>query len=389
MYDLKRAALTRMGALNEELRMIERLYIDNFKTFQNFEWKPGNVALIMGRNGTGKSTLFEVLHLLQSLICGERFVTELFPETSRVRWDKRNSQQLEIDVRNEEGQFRYRLTIEHAVDRGEARITRETLHLEDTPLFSFEMGKIQLYNDGGKPGPDLSGNWKKSGLGLIVPGPSNKRLTWFKQWLGRLLVLRPNPFAMGGRAPSEDSLLLPDVSNFAAWFRYVYQERGRDVYRAMEALGKVLDGFQDMSIRVDEQRTGWLRANFVDSTGRGYQLQFDELSDGQRVLLLLYITLYTQTDRQRTITFDESDNFVSLDEIQPFLMDLLDKALDGSGPQIFIASHHPEYLNQLAPSHGHVLFRERGGHTRVRPFESNEALPAAEIVARGGLTRVP
>jgi AAA15 family ATPase/GTPase len=40
--------------------MIERLYIDHFKTFQNFEWKPGKVALLMGRNGTGKSALFEV-----------------------------------------------------------------------------------------------------------------------------------------------------------------------------------------------------------------------------------------------------------------------------------------------------------------------------------------
>lgn len=367
--------------------MIERLYIDNFRTFQNFEWKPANVALVMGRNGTGKSTLFEVLHLLQSLICGERVVTELFPETSRVRWDKRISQQFEIDVRSEEGPFRYRLTIEHAVDRGEARITRETLHLENTPLFSFEMGRIQLYNDNGKTGPDLSGNWKKSGLGLIVPGPSNKRLTWFKQWLGRLLVLRPNPFAISGRAPSEDSLLLPNVSNFAAWYRYVYQDRGRDVYRAMEALGKVIDGFQDLSIRVDEQRTGWLRANFIDPNGKGYPLQFDELSDGQRVLILLYIALYTQMDGRRTIAFDEPDNFVSLDEIQPFLMDMLDKALDGNGPQCFIASHHPEYLNQLAPSHGHVLFREGGGQTRVRPFESNEALPPSEIVARGGFSR--
>lgn len=369
--------------------MIERIYIDNFKTFQNFEWKPGNVALVMGRNGTGKSTLFEVLHLLQALICGERLVLELFPESSRVRWDQRNGQQFELGIRTTEGRFQYRLAIEHAADRGEARIVRETLHVEGTPLFSFEMGKIQLYNDAGTPGPSLSGNWKKSGLGLVVPGPSNKLLTSFKEWLGRVLVLRPNPFAMSGRAPGEDALLLPSVANFAAWYRYVYQDRGRDVYRAMEALGKVLDGFQDVSIRVDEQRTGWLRANFADSTGKGYQLQFDELSDGQRVLILLYVALYTQMDAQRTVAFDEPDNFVSLDEIQPFLMDVLDKALDGRGPQCFIASHHPEYLNQLAPTHGHVLFREHSGPTRVRPFESNEALPAAEIVARGDLSRVP
>lgn len=368
--------------------MIERLYIDNFRTFQNFEWKPRNVALVMGRNGTGKSTLFEVLHLLQALICGEQLVAELFPSSSLVRWDKRTSQQFELDVRSDAGSFRYRITVEQGKERGDARIGQETLHLDDTLLFSFKSGQIQLFDDKGKPGAEIAGNPKKSGLGIVVPGPTNQHLTWFKQWLGRLLVLRPNPFLMTGFAPSEDSFLLPDASNFANWYRYVYQERGRDVYKAMEALGKVLDGFQDISIRVDEQRTGRLRANFLDPNGKAYALQFDELSDGQRVLILLYIALYTQLDGQRTIAFDEPDNFVSLDEIQPFLMDMLDKALDGSGPQCFVASHHPEYLNQLAPSHGHVLFRENGGQTRVRPFESNEALPPSEIVARGGFSRV-
>jgi len=369
--------------------MIERLYIDNFRTFQNFEWKPQNVALIMGRNGTGKSTLFDVLHRLQALICNEQLVAELFPSKSLVRWDKRLSQQFEIDVRRDTGCFRYRLTIESTKVGGEARIVQETLHLDDTPLFSFRAGQIQLYDDRGNPGAEIAANAKKSGLGIVVPGPTNLQLTWFKQWLGHLLVLRPNPLLMTGLAPSENSFLWPDAVNFANWYRYVHQERGRDVYRAIESLGKVIDGFQDLSIRVDEQRTGWLRANFIDASGKGYSLQFDELSDGQRVLILLYIALYTQMDGQRTIAFDEPDNFVSLDEIQPFLMDMLDKALDGSGPQCFVASHHPEYLNQLAPSHGHVLFRENGGQTRVRPFESNEALPPSEIVARGGFSRVP
>ncbi|HRI63486.1 MAG TPA: ATP-binding protein [Polyangium sp.] len=369
--------------------MIERLYIDNFRTFQNFEWKPGAVALVMGRNGTGKSTLFEVLHLLQALICGEQPVGEMFPSTSLVRWEKRTSQQLELDVRSEAGSFRYRITIEQGKNRGDGRISLETLHLDDTPLFSFKAGQIQLFDDSGKSGPEFAGNSKKSGLGIVVPGPTNQRLTWFKQWLGRLLVLRPDPFLMTGLTPSENSFLWPHASNFANWYRYVLQEHGGKVYRAMEALGKVLDGFQDLSIRVDEQRTGWLRANFLDPNGKGYTLQFDELSEGQRVLILLYIALFTQMDGQRTIAFDEPDNFVSLDEIQPFLMEMLDKALDGTGPQCFIASHHPEYLNQLAPSHGHVLFRERGGQTRIRLFEANEALSASEIVARGGLSRIP
>jgi hypothetical protein len=69
-------------------------------------------------------------------------------------------------------------------------------------------------------------------------------------------------------------------------------------------------------------------------------------------------------------------------------MEALQRAQTSGGPQLFIASHHPEYLNQLAPVDGHVMFREGGGPTRIRPFESSEAIPPSEIVARGGLSQV-
>jgi ABC-type molybdenum transport system ATPase subunit/photorepair protein PhrA len=364
--------------------MIERIYIDNYKTFQNFEWKPGPVALLMGRNGTGKSTVFDLLHVLQDLICNERSLMNVVPGSTCTRWDRRATQKFELDVTGPEGPFRYRLALEHH-ERGEVRVTSETLHLADVPLFSFDAGQVQLYNDQGRSGPSFSGNWRKSGLGTVVPGASNKRLTWFKGWLADLLVLRPNPAVMDGRASGEDTLLLPDVSNFASWYRYVAQERPRDVFRAAEALSRVIDCFRDMSIRVDEQRTGWLRSNFVGPSGEEYQVRFEELSDGQRVLFALYVVLYTQIDGSRTIALDEPDNFVSLDEIQPFLMEMLDRALGGSGPQLLVISHHPEYLNQLAPNHGHVLHREQGGPTRIRPFAFDAAVPPSEIVARGGL----
>ncbi len=225
--------------------MIERLYIDHFKTFQNFEWKPGSVALLLGRNGTGKTALFDVLHLLRELICEEAWLPSVFPGKTCSRWDLRKEQRFELDVSGPEG----------------------------------------------------------------------------------------------------------------------------------------------ISIRVDEQRTGWLRATFASPAGVDFQMSFDELSEGQRVLIVLYVVLYTQMEKGRTIGLDEPDNYVSLDEIQPFLMEALDRAQSGQGPQLFIISHHPEYINQLAPDDGYVMFREQGGPSRVRRFSSSEAIAPSEIVARGGLPR--
>ncbi len=367
--------------------MIKRLYIDNFKTFQSFEWNPGPVALLMGRNGTGKTTLFEVLHLLREFIGEELPVLGAFPGETCTRWDLRKEQKFEIDVAGPAGVFQYRLVIEHNHDRGEARVVAETLSCDGVALFAFNAGQIQLYSDSGKAGPSFPGNWRKSGLGIVASGPSNTKLTWFKRWLGGLVVVRPNPARVGGRAEREDSFLAPDCANFASWYRALWQEHPDQVMQAINALTKVIDGFRSVSIKVDEQRTGWLRVMFASPTGSDFHMQFDELSDGQRVLVVLYVVLHTRLEEGRTVALDEPDNYVSLDEIQPFLLEALDRAQRERGPQLFILSHHPEYINQLAPEDGYIMFREKGGPTRIRRFTSNEAISSAEIVARGGLSQ--
>ena len=62
--------------------MLTRLYLDNFRCFENFEYKPARRELILGRNGSGKSSLFEALFLL----CRKQSTSRgsLFPALSIV-----------------------------------------------------------------------------------------------------------------------------------------------------------------------------------------------------------------------------------------------------------------------------------------------------------------
>ncbi|MFP4381463.1 MAG: AAA family ATPase, partial [Candidatus Sumerlaeia bacterium] len=41
--------------------MLKRLYIDNYKCFENFEVEFSNINLLLGANASGKSTVLEVL----------------------------------------------------------------------------------------------------------------------------------------------------------------------------------------------------------------------------------------------------------------------------------------------------------------------------------------
>ena len=45
--------------------MLKRLYVDNYKCLVNFEFQPPQHALILGKNGTGKSAVFDVIASLR------------------------------------------------------------------------------------------------------------------------------------------------------------------------------------------------------------------------------------------------------------------------------------------------------------------------------------
>jgi len=71
--------------------MIQRLYIHNYRCLENFELPIGNrpTALLIGKNGTGKSTISAALELLQNIARGTNRVGQLVaPEDlSRGRAD--------------------------------------------------------------------------------------------------------------------------------------------------------------------------------------------------------------------------------------------------------------------------------------------------------------
>ena len=147
--------------------MITRLYVDHFKTFQNFEWKPGPIALLMGRNGAGKTALFDVLYRLRFFICEERPLVDVFPASTCTRWDSRKEQKFEIDMDGQDGVFHYRLALEHDHGRKQVRVAAESLHLDEMALFTFDLGQMQLYKDSGERGPEFKGNleqiWPRGG----------------------------------------------------------------------------------------------------------------------------------------------------------------------------------------------------------------------------------
>src|SRR5579872_684995 len=366
--------------------MLTRLLCDNYKCLVNFEFRPGPLQLLMGRNGAGKSTVFEVLELLRDFAArGERCEGRLAGRT-RTRWQDVEQQRFELEVSGNGGVYLYELLIDEWGQPAYPRVRREAVSLDGKPLFKFEEGMMHLYNDLFAERVQFAFDRRRSGLAIVESRPENKKLSWLKDWLGRLLYVQIDPKRMGARADKEAVHPAFDLSNFAEWYRHLRLARGRITEEIRSDLQEVVGGFESLDLEDAGLNVRQLQVEVrasSDLNSKSLRYSFDELSDGQRALVGLYTLLHAALANQTTICIDEPDNFVALAEIQPWLSRLRD--LQEIGSQVLIASHHPELLNELATRNGVVLDRVDGRHTLVRPWAppSDTTLTPAEIVARG------
>jgi AAA15 family ATPase/GTPase len=82
--------------------MIERIYIDNFRCLVNFELKLDPINLFLGVNGSGKSSVFDVLGKLQLFINGRGSVRDIFLARELTKWQSREVQTFEVDISGNE-----------------------------------------------------------------------------------------------------------------------------------------------------------------------------------------------------------------------------------------------------------------------------------------------
>jgi len=155
-----------------------------------------------------------------------------------------------------------------------------------------------------------------------MPTKDNIRLSKFKQWVATFVCFRLNPFNMGAMANAENLFANVDLSNFAAWYRHLLQTDPKQNAAMLESLRASLDGFNFLHLEPFGENVRLLAAEFSQSGDVRYY--FNELSDGQRCLICLYAVLHFVLAKGGSVILDEPDNFVSLREIQPWLMAVLD-----------------------------------------------------------------
>lgn len=373
--------------------MLRRIKITNYRALADFECVPcSGVTLLVGSNGTGKSTLFDALGLIRvisgfgaPLVAGGRY---LVMGKSLTRWrPDADAQIFELDVAGNGGVYEYRLEIDEVGTPRLPRIREERVAFDGNPLFLFENGNVHLFNDRHEEKTGFTVDWHRSFLASVAERPENTKLTWFRNWLRGIRILRPAPGSIAGVADGEAMSLDESLSNFASWFRRLKQTASDRRYAEFRAEASFsVPGFEGIRLEPMGEDRSEIRVEFAPG-GNGHEYGFAELSSGQQ-LLLAYCAIFHLEERETSLVcLDEPDNYVSLREIAP-LVETIGETTESHGKQVFVASHHPEFYNRMAETGGIALSSDELRGVTATPVkqllkEAPAGLSVSEIFARG------
>ena len=339
--------------------MLSRVYIDNYRTFVNFEWKPQSVNLMLGDNGAGKTSFFDVVKAIREVASVEAaMVKDGFPGSTKTRWDHRTTQTFELDIKRSEETFTYRLVLEHDE---QARIHHEIVTSAQQTLFEYVGHEVHLHNDAGCSAAPFRFSDRESFLPRVESRQDNTALMRFRRALNEVQLYHPDPVGMSGTSETEAPVLDDSARNFASWYRGAVARSPEFVGEFLADIKRCMPGFRTLKI-VESGRAKVLVVDF-EMGPEPYQVDFSELSDGQRILIANY-ALARLAPQSSALMIDEADNFVAFSEIQPWLR-LLRETFD-SGTQVFLITHHSEAIDYFAADGATLFERTVGGPTRLR-----------------------
>jgi len=360
--------------------MLTRVHIDNFRSFVNFDYWPASKQLLLGPNGSGKSSLLESIRYLKSFVKGD---WNKFTQSTRTRWQDRPLQVFEIEASLDGKQFEYRVEIGFAAVTRAQSVNLERLKVSGVTVFELADGQIRFFPlDRESMAVPLQTDRSALHLSML----SNSDVRRFVDWLGRVhcFDIDAYPGTMDDVADSEERDPDFELDNLAGWYRFVLQTYPEENVKFLDSLKQCMDGFQALKFSSEEDGVRKLRAEFLVTAKKRISYSISELSEGQRCLIALYMILHFSINRGETVFVDEPDNFISLREIQPWLLAAED-AVEEQGGQLILISHHPETLNHWASQYGLRFFREDNGHVRTEKFKTDQdgKLQASELIARG------
>jgi predicted ATPase len=343
--------------------VIRRFYVYNFRCLENFEPPIAGLSsvLLIGKNGSGKTAVGLALEILQRIGRGTNRVGDLVrpKDFSRGRADV--PMRFEIEVELEAKTYAYALALQLPTTGGkELRVFEERLSVDGGEVYSREgvgvrrglVGKVSvadLMTDLGTPQFDP----RYVALPILPERLRDDPMAIFKQWLARIIILRPMPGLILGDSKEDTLEPVPQVTNFGEWFFGVLAQAPAAYSKISEHLTQIMHDFQDIR---RPSSSGSLVVRFSNEQGI-VEVPFEDLSAGEKCFMICALVLAANEAYGPLLCFwDEPDNYLALDEVQHFVL-ALRKAFQSSGGQFIATSHNPEAIRAFSDENTLLLHR--------------------------------
>ena len=312
--------------------------------------------MLIGKNGTGKTAVAFALEILQRIARRTNRVGELVKPKDFTLG--RMPMRFEVEVELGPSVYGYSICFELPPGFKELRVFEEKLTVDGKPVYTREQAKVRLSKIGQQKEAkeaSFSLDWHLVALPVVQEQSTNDPLFIFRQWLARMLILRPIPSLIRGDSEQETLEPNPQVTDFGAWFSGLLSYAPSAYSRIDEYLKQVMPDLKDIKNPVIGKDSKSLIVQFSNDQ-RSVNLPFEDLSDGEKCFMICALVLASNEAYGPAFCFwDEPDNYLALDEVGHFVL-ALRKAFQ-SGGQFIATSHNPEAIRRFSEENTLMLFR--------------------------------
>jgi ABC-type cobalamin/Fe3+-siderophores transport system ATPase subunit len=335
--------------------MIERLYVHNFRCLENFaiDLVGHPSALLIGKNGAGKSTVLRCLEVFQGICRGASRVGNLISASDFTQFRTNHPMRFEVGLTLDGKRYEYAISFEWPPEFREARILDESLSVDGSAVFTRHQAQVQLSG-----GSSFGLDWHIFALPVINERPPARSIQSVKAFFASMILIAPVPASMTGFAEEPSMELQHDAANYAACLLAMLQQTPR-AYSIFESYVKAaIPDFSSIENPPRGESGTQLIVNFEhEEPQRSLSVEFKSLADGEKCFFLsAYIIASNTVGPPVVCMWDEPDNHLSLSEVGQFITTLR-KMTNRSG-QFIATTHHPETVRKFSDETTFVLTRK-------------------------------
>ena len=361
---------------------IESIRIKNYRVLQDVVLDDlPRMVVVIGTNGTGKSTLFDVFSFLQDALYQDVAAAVARRGGFRELVSRGCTGPIEFTIKfRESGGRLASYTLQIAIDDGKIVVNREVLsyrigqHGWAWRFVDFKKGvgkAIANEAEYGKPG--VSEEWEHHELS----NPNTLAIKGLGQFRDFPVVSELRSLIEGwyvsdfhvanARANTENwhaEHLSPSGDNVAQVAKYLYESHPGRFQQVLDAICRCVPGVSNVEAKPTED--GRLVLRFHDGSFKDPFIA-RHVSDGT-LKLFAYLVLLYDPKPHPLLAVEEPENYL----YYKFLHELAEefRAYAMCGGQVFISTHSPEFLNGVDLKEVFALVKRNGFSEVERPYKS-------------------